>query len=407
MKKITLISSYYYPEDTAVGLYNTQMVEYLESKGYEVNVITGFPNYPQWKIRENYKNKKTFFFEKIDSTKVYRYKQYVPSKPTFVKRILLIIDFTFGSLINIFKIKQCDIVICVVPYTSTVLLAWILKLRKKAKLWCHVQDFEFDAAQQAGVSPKENIIKSLTFKFLFKIERVFFNLPDVNSTISHSMIKKLRSKSNTDTFYFPNWIDANKIDPLRSIEHPYMKSQKFKILYSGNIGEKQDWEFFLLFAKMLENYNAEIILVGDGAKKRWLLEKVTLLKNVQYFEPIKYKDLSSLLCSADLHILFQKSDVVDSVMPSKLLGMMASAKPSLVTGNNKSEVKTIIEEAKGGFYYSANDIENCVAIVDKLLRSPKNVKKIGKNARTYIVDKFSSEKVLLDFENRLSDLTKI
>tara|TARA_R100001369_G_scaffold54073_1_gene80925 strand:- start:83 stop:1306 length:1224 start_codon:yes stop_codon:yes gene_type:complete len=404
LKKITLISSYYYPEDTAVGLYNTQMVEYLESKGYDVNVITGFPNYPQWKIRENYKNKKTFFFEKINATKVYRYKQYVPSKPTFVKRILLIIDFTFGSLINIFKIKQCDIIICVVPYTSAVPLAWILKLRKKAKLWCHVQDFEFDAAQQAGVSPKENIIKSLAFKFLFKIEGVFLNLPDVNSTISHSMIKKLRSKSNNDTFYFPNWVDANKIDPSRFVEHPYMKSQKFKILYSGNIGEKQDWEFFLLFAKMLENYNVEIILVGDGAKKRWLLEKLTFLNNVKYYEPIKYKDLSSLLCSADLHILFQKSDVVDSVMPSKLLGMMASARPSLVTGNKKSEVKTIIEEAKGGFYISNNALDECISIVENLINNPQESKRIGFIARAYIVSKFSKEKVLSSFESKLLEV---
>ena len=85
------------------------------------------------------------------------------------------------------------------------------------------------------------------------------------------MIKKLRSKSDKDTFYFPNWIDATKIDPSKSIKHPFMKSQKFKILYSGNIGEKQDWDFFILFAKMLENYNVEIILVGDGAKKEWLL----------------------------------------------------------------------------------------------------------------------------------------
>ncbi|MDP5081885.1 MAG: glycosyltransferase WbuB [Winogradskyella sp.] len=407
MKRITLISSYYYPEDTAIGLYNTQLVDYLQSKGYTVNVITGFPSYPQWKIFDSYKKEKTFFFEELEKAKIYRYKQYVPSKPTFFKRILLIIDFTIGSIINVFKIKHCDIVICVVPQTSTIILSFILKLRTKAKLWCHVQDFEFDAAEQAGLSPKENVFKSVIFKFLFQIERVLLKLPDINSTISYSMLKKLKGKSNKEAFYFPNWIDAFKIDPLKSTQHPFMTSQKFKILYSGNIGEKQDWEFFLLFAKMLENHNAEIILVGDGAKKGWLLEKTKDLKNVQHFEPVEYKYLSNLLCSADLHILFQKKEVVDSVMPSKLLGMMASAKPSLVTGSSKSEVKTIIEDAHGGFYVSNDVLKESILIIESLMSSPQKSQTLGDNARTYIVSKFSKQKVLSTFESKLQEVIEL
>ncbi|MEP5338910.1 MAG: glycosyltransferase family 4 protein [Algibacter sp.] len=406
MNKITIISGYYFPEDTAVGLYNAQMVEYLENKGYSVNVITGFPNYPQWRIRDSYKNKKTFFFEKINNTNVFRYKQYVPSKPTFFKRILLIIDFTIGSFINVLKIKECDLVISVVPYTSTILLGWVLKIRRKSKLWIHVQDFEFDAAQETGVSSGESKIKSIIFNLLFKIESKFLNLGDVNSTISYKMLEKLESKSQKKTFYFPNWIDANKINPSKLVQHNYLKSSSFKVLYSGNIGEKQDWDFFLLFAKGIELYNAEIILVGDGAKKEWLCNEIKNLKNVKYYEPIEYKDLSNLLCSADMHILFQKKDVVDSVMPSKLLGMMASAKPSLVTGNIQSEVRVIMEEANGGFYITDNDLDKCKLIVDNLIKSPKQIEEIGLNAREYIVNKFSIDQVLSNFQDRLVKLVK-
>ncbi len=404
MNKITLISGYYYPEDTAVGLYNAQMIEYLEQKGYEVCVITGFPNYPQWKIRDDYKRKRTFFFEKINNTKVYRYKQYVPAKPIFLKRILLIADFTIGSFFNIFKIKECDLVISVVPYTSTILLGWILKIRKKSKLWVHIQDFEFDAAQETGISSGENKTKNIIFKLLFKIERIFLNLADINSSISYKMIEKLEHKSYKESFYFPNWIDANKIDSTRFIQHKYMKSSKFKILYSGNIGEKQNWDFFLFFAKKIEKYDAEVILVGDGAKRQWLCDKIRDLKNVKYHEPIEYKDLSSLLCSADLHILFQKNNVIDSVMPSKLLGMMASAKPSLITGNINSEVKTVIDESQGGYYIVDNDIEKCIAIVERLINDKNVSLEMGLKARKFIIDKFSSEKVLSSFENKLSQL---
>lgn len=382
------------------------MVEYLERKGYKVNVITGFPSYPQWKIRDSYKNKNIFFKEIIEKTTVYRYKQYVPFKPTFFKRILLLLDFTFGSLINVFKIKECDIVISIVPHTSTMFLGWILKKKTKAKLWNHIQDFEFDAAKQTGITSSNNKFKNFVFRLLFKLESKLLNKATINSTISQSMLDKLKSKSIKEVFYFPNWIDENKITPNNYIIHKYLKSKVVKILYSGNIGDKQDWESFLKFINKLDDKIVEIIIVGDGAKKDWLCDKIKNISNVKYYPPVDYNELSSLLCSTDLHVLFQKQEVEDSVMPSKLLGMMASAKPSLILGNAKSEVKSVIDESKGGFYITNNNLNKCISIVEDLIDNPEKSKNIGLNARNYIISKFSKESVLSSFENKLIEVLK-
>lgn len=405
MTKITIISSYYYPEDTAVGLYNAQMVNYLEEKGYDVTVITGFPFYPQWRIRDSYIKKPTFFKEFIGKTLVLRYKQYVPANPNFIKRILQIIDFTFGGLINVFKVKECDIVISVVPYTSCTFLGWILKKRTKAILWNHIQDFEFDAALQTGVSSNPGILKSLLFKFLFRLETFLFNRAEINSTISFSMIDKLDKKSKKPSFYFPNWIDESKLTIEHQSKHPYLKSPKYKILYSGNIGDKQDWEFFIKFATKVNELDlAEIVIVGDGAKKEWLCAQLSKLENVSYFPPVKYEELSNLLCSADLHLLFQKNDVIDSVMPSKLLGMMGSSKPSLIKGNTTSEVKEIIESSQGGFYLVNESIDECIDRLKFLISKPQESIQMGINARTYILSKFSSQNVLALFTEKLETL---
>ncbi|NNC44665.1 MAG: WcaI family glycosyltransferase [Winogradskyella sp.] len=401
MSKITLISAYFYPEDTAIGLYNTQMVKALESNGHEVSVITGFPCYPQWEIWDAYKTKPTFFSEYIGKTKVYRYKQYVPKTPSFLKRIVLLLDFTMGSFFNVFKIKDCDIVISVVPHSSTMLLGWILKKRKSAKLWHHVQDFEFDAAKQSGISKRTNIVSNTFYGLLFKIESFLLNRADINSTISYKMIEKLEQKSSVATFYFPNWIDADKIDPAKSHTHPYLTAKTLKILYSGNIGDKQDWNFFIAFAEALKDKDAEIIIVGDGAKKEWLCKNIEGLDNTTYYPPVEYNELNDLLCSADLHVLFQKDDVVDSVMPSKLLGMMASATPSLITGNAESEVKKILDESQGGLYISDQNLEKCVAYVDHLMSSKTTSVATGEKARDYIIDKFSINKVLPSFMSKL------
>ena len=103
-----------------------------------------------------------------------------------------------------------------------------------------------------------------------------------------------------------------------------------------------------------------------------------------------------------LAILFQKSTVVDTVMPSKILGMMASAKPSIVTGHEESEVKQNFEISNGGFYYySNNKLNEILSKINHLKEYPQDSKEIGENARKFIIEKFSMEGILYNFKKEL------
>ena len=397
IKYITFISLNYAPEDSAIGLYSTQWVDFLRESGYEVTVVTAFPYYPKWEISKEYKQKKTFLKEDLNGTTVLRYKQYVPKNPSFLKRIIHLSDFTFGSFFNLFKIKECDLVISIVPFTTSVFLGYIQKKRFKVKLWTHIQDFEFDAALQTGVGNNKNFI----FSLLFKLEKWLFSKSDVASTISYSMLNRLSEKTNAEQFFLPNWIDNEKINPENSKKHRYLDSEK--ILYSGNIGDKQDWDVFIQFCKDIDKKKYEIVVVGDGSKKEWVCNEILPFENVNYYPPVPFKELSDLLCSADVHILFQKPDVIDTVMPSKVLGMMASTKPSLIIGNDKSEVKSIFDVSKAGLYYS--EYTSDVVSGLKFITSDKEkAQKDGKEARNYVIENFSKEKILSNMLKKLKSL---
>jgi len=400
-KTITIIGVNFYPEDTAIGLYSTQMVEYLAKRGYKINVITGFPYYPQWEIKNNYKKKPRFYKEEFNNIPIYRYKQYVPKKPTFLKRIIHLLDFTVGTYINSFKIKQTDLVIAIVPFTTTILIGWLLKKRLKAKLWTHIQDFEFDAAKQAGVSKHKN---SLLFKVLFRFEKYLLSKADVTSSISHTMLKKLKVKTSRKRVYFPNWVNKEVNDVNLSKLHPFFTKEKFKILYSGSIGDKQDWSFFIDFLNSLKNYkDIEVYIVGDGARKNWLVQKTKVFTFVKIYNPVPLNKLNNLLCGADLHILFQKNDVLDTVLPSKILGMMASGKPSLITGHLQPEVSKIIIESEGGIYLP-NNIERVYDAFNKLYSVSQTRLIMGKNAKEYILKNYASDKILSKFEKEIQIL---
>jgi len=401
---ITLIGINFYPEDSSTGLYSTQMAEFL-AKTHHVDVITGFPYYPEWQIRKEYRDKPKYLTEQKENISIYRYKQYVPKNPTFKHRILHLLDFTFGSIRNVFKVKQCDLVICVVPFTSSIALGLLLAKMRGAKVWVHIQDFEFDAAVESGLAGGRKGMKAGVFKALFGLEKILLEKADIVSTISYGMLAKLQSKTETPAYFFPNWVDENFIDPAKARRHPLMRSAKFKILYSGNIGAKQDWDFFLKVAEYFQNNDKiEFVVVGAGAKKGWLEKKTEHLENIVHHTPVAYETLPDLLCSADLHILFQKNDVIDTVMPSKLLGMMASAIPSVVTGNQKSEVAKVFERSKGGFFFDSDNFDGVVQAVEKLFEDKSLSKEMGKNARAYIIEHFASEKVLHDFGQKIREV---
>ena len=398
-KDITFISLNYAPEDSAIGLYSSQWVEFLESNGHNVTVVTAFPYYPQWEVYKDYKTKPLFYKESIGQTTILRYKQYVPKAPTFFKRIVHLIDFTIGSFINLFKIKNCDLVIAVVPFTSSAFLGWIQKKRFNAKLWVHIQDFEFDAALQTGVSKKTNAL----FSILFKIESWILNRASVTSTISHSMLDKLSQKTKSSTFYLPNWIDQNTIDPLTAIPHNYTKLKKITLLYSGNIGDKQDWDSFIEFCNDLDKSRYDVIIVGDGAKKDWVLENTLNLSNVTYYPPVPYNELSDLLCSTDIHLLFQKPDLLDTVMPSKVLGMMASAKPSIIIGHKDSEINSTFKTTDAGLFFDHYSKE-VIKQLDQLTSEDTRMKNMGSNSRAYVLNHFSKEMILNRMLKKVNNL---
>lgn len=393
-KHIVIIGINYYPEDSAIGLYTTQKAEYLVEQGFEVSVITGFPYYPHWKISKEYNSKSYFFQESINGVKVFRSKQYVPSNPTFIKRVWHMITFTFGNFINLFKVKKPDIVISIIPFTTSSLLGWFLKTRYKCKLWTHIQDFEFEAAKQTGLVNK----KSYLTKILSYFESYILKKSDVVSTISKTMLNKVLIKSNKKGIYLPNWLDNSKFSNTPT-SHPYMNSDKFKILYSGNIGEKQDWGFFYRLCENLKPYREEfeIIVVGNGSKKKEVILKTKQYSFVKHFDLVPFESLSSLLKSTDLHILFQKTQVVDTVMPSKVLGMFASGKPSIITGNKKSELKSAFEKNKLGFYIDDNEVGKIIDLLMILKNDTKQRKDLGENAKKYVNSNFEKEKVLSRF----------
>lgn len=85
------------------------------------------------------------------------------------------------------------------------------------------------------------------------------------------------------------------------------------------------------------------VFCGNGAGRADLLARCQGLTNVRFLDLQPAQRLPDLLATADIHLLPQRADAADLVMPSKLTGMLASARPVVATAKPGTELATVVQ----------------------------------------------------------------
>jgi colanic acid biosynthesis glycosyl transferase WcaI len=91
--------------------------------------------------------------------------------------------------------------------------------------------------------------------------------------------------------------------------------------------------------------------------------------------------LNELLALADLHLLPQRADAEDLVLPSKLSAMMASGRPVIATASPDSEVGKAVRQ--GGVICPPGDGRAFAAAIRELLRDSGRRQALGDAGRAW------------------------
>lgn len=408
-KRILLISYNFSPEPTGIGKYNGEMIDWLSKNGYECSVITTHPYYPFWKVQEPYYKKRfKFLTEKISSkdsqSTIYRCPQYVPSVPSGLKRILQEISFFISASIKLISLlpgKKHDLVITVAPSFLIGLLGVVSKKVFKTKFLYHIQDLQIEAARDLKMIKSQGVIN-----LLFKLEKYIFDKADYVSSISEGMVTKIEAKAKKESLFFPNWADTNLFSPLENKqelkkEFGFAASNKI-ILYSGGIGEKQGLEAILYAARDLrKNTDIKFLICGSGPYKSNLqgMAQNLHLDNVIFYPLQPIEKFNKFLNMADVHLVIQKSNASDLVMPSKLTTILAVGGLALITANEGSGLYAL---AKKHNLALVVDAENQQALNQGLLNAIMgNNDERMKNARNYAEKYLSINNVMSAFESEV------
>ncbi|ABM38476.1 glycosyl transferase, group 1 [Polaromonas naphthalenivorans CJ2] len=412
------------------------MAAWLVARGHEVRVVTAPPYYPDWAVGAGY-SARTWKRERWQGVDVWRCPLWVPTRPGGVKRLLHLASFALGSLPVMLRqiIWRPDVVWVVEPALFCAPAALVLARLSGAKAWLHVQDFEVDAAFDLGL---------LRGKFLRGVvagtERWLMRHFDVVSTISQRMHQRLLDKGvvPAQAVLSPNWVDVLAITPgghsfsaqagmtakaagttaeaadVTGLENSFrvklgIAPDAVVALYSGNMGGKQGLELLadvakLCLAQAAPAHTAIIfVFCGNGAGRDDLMRRCAGLPNVHFLELQPIERLNELLAMGDVHLLPQRADAADLVMPSKLTGMLASGRPVLATAHPGTELALVVQGC--GVVVPPEDPSAMALAMQALAANSILRKQLGEAGRVYALAHLDREAVLRKFESALMAVT--
>ena len=400
--KILIYGLNYAPELTGTGKYTAEMAELLVRNGHEVRVICAPPYYPQWQVASGYSAWR-YRREAVRGVRVWRAPIWVPKRPGGAARMVHLLSFALSSL----PVLLCHawwrphVVMTIAPTLLTAPAAWALARLTRAKSWLHIQDFEVDAAFDLGLltSPRAAAIAR-------SIERTVLRRFDVVSSISDRMIRRALDKGvdGARLFSLPNWVDTQQIFPLgRPSDYRHLlgiPDSATVVLYSGNMGAKQGIEILAwAAAKLGSRTDIVFVFCGNGASKADLETRCTSLKNCRFLSLQPAERLNELLNLADIHVLPQRNDAVDLVMPSKLTGMLASGRAIIAMARVGTELSNVVSPR--GVVVPPEDVKALVAAIKSLAADPRHRAMLGAAARRFAQGKLSPASVLGRLEEKL------
>jgi colanic acid biosynthesis glycosyl transferase WcaI len=406
--KILLYGINFAPELTGIGKYTGEMAVWLAARGHDVRVITAPPYYPAWKVWSGYGSYR-YARERLGGVSVFRTPVWVPARPGSLKRLVHLASFAVSGLpvLALQAFWRPHVVWTVEPALMCAPAAAALAAVSGGRSWLHVQDYEVDAAFDMGLLHGARLRQGVA-AFESWLMRRF----DRVSTISSRMMDRALAKGvdAARLVSFPNWVDISAIRPLAGLS-PYraelgIAPDAAVALYSGNMGGKQGLEILADAAVLLRDvHELRFVFCGNGAGRADLVQRCADLPNVTFLDLQPLERLGDLLGLADIHLLPQRADAADLVMPSKLTGMLASGRPVVATAHADTELGHVVQE-HCGLVTPPEDAIAFAHAIRVLAADPVQRATLGVSARAYAEAYLDRDAVLGRFESDLLQLVQ-
>jgi colanic acid biosynthesis glycosyl transferase WcaI len=361
-----VVSQYFWPENFRIN----DLVAELVNRGHAVTVLTGEPNYPEGKIFPDYRRSPKSYLTFSGATVVR-----VPMISRGTGAVRLVFNYLSFALSASFlgpwrlRGQAFDVIfVCQLSPVTVGIPAAILRKVKSAPMLFWVLDLwpETLQALRGGHSV-------LMLKGIGALVSWIYSQCDVILAQSRNFIPEIRSRCRAPCRieYFPSWSDV-ELDAVGTSPAPEVppRHDALTVMFTGNIGEAQDFPAILQAAELLKNERrVRWVIVGDGRMADWVRREVWrrgISESVLLTGRFPLERMPSFYLHADALLVSLKDEPLFAMtIPGKLQAYLAVGKPVLAMLNG--EGADIVKTGGAGWACPAGDGQALARAVKELL----------------------------------------
>jgi putative colanic acid biosynthesis glycosyltransferase WcaI len=380
--RVLVLSQWYPPEPQSVV---SDLAETLAQQGHDVEVLTGFPNWPSGRLYPGYRlrllRRETWNGVPIARVPLFPYHGRSP-----IGRVLNLVSFCLAAIvIGPWVMRRPDVIHAIQPPT-TCFPAWALSRLWRVPFTYEVQDLWPDTLRATGM-----VAGGGALGLVDRYCRWAYRKAAAIRVISKGFREELLSRQVPDgkIAVIPNWVDIDRYKPVPA--PPRGDDRVFRVVYAGNMGLAQGLDNVLQAAAQLPALApVRFVLIGDGVEASVLRAKAAEmgLANVEFVSHRPAEEMPAILSAADVLLLHLKNDPLFRVtIPHKLLTYLAVGKPIIACA--AGEAAEVLAEADAGIACAPGDPAALAAAVLHMTRLPDATRaEMGRAGRAFACARF-------------------
>ena len=411
--RLILLAQFFSPEPTMKGL---AFARRLDELGFDVEVVTGFPNYPGGKLYPGYRIR-AIQREEMDGIPVTRLALYPSHDRSRIGRVLNYVSFFLSATFYLlFRAPRADVLYVYHPPLTVALAGALTRLLRRTPIVLDVQDMWPDTLRATGMLNNERALR-----LIGAVCRWTWRRADRIAVLSEGFRRLLieRGVAEDRINVIHNWADRDVgagVDTPSEPDGPRAPSAaipapgKFRVLFAGNMGPAQALDAVLDAAAIVArtHQDSEFCFLGSGLDKERLAARAARdgIGNTRFLPQVPMAEVGAWLAGADCLLVHLKADPLFAVtIPSKTQAYLAAGRPIIMAV--EGDAAALVQRAGAGL---VTPPENPQALADAVLRlaalTPAERAQIGASARAYYEQELSFERGVRAFAALFSDVAR-
>ena len=413
MSRVLMLTLVFAPDGVSTAQLMTELAVDVRRSGFEVVVITTQPHYNFDGVAQEAQPLRPYWpgllwRSSIEGVTIYHTRVGAKTGGVLRRAIGWAAFHIIATIAALVLVRRADVIFVPSPLLTLGAVGRVLARSMRSRLVYNVQELYPDLAVDLGLLRNPLLIRVLRWLegYVYRGSAVVTAITD---GIRQAVVAKGIEPSRVVTI--PNFVDVSDLTPGSrdnefAAEHGL--TDKFVVMYAGNMGHAQGLESLVLAADRLRaDPGIVCCFVGEGAAKPELeaMARSMGLENVKFVGHQSYARVPAIYATADLGVVALVGGILVGALPSKVFRLMACERPLLALCDPASDLAALVRQVDAGNVCDQRDPEQVARVIASMRADPAGSRAKAVRGRAYVMEHLTRPAITRQYAELFSTLS--